>query len=67
MEIYENMLYYVTKILQEYTSDQPNEYLQLLSIFLFVTIIRKLKKMVPTSNWEKKFTERFASHGFFNK
>lgn len=36
MEIYENMLYYVTKILQDYTSDQPNEYLQLLYFNFFI-------------------------------
>lgn len=33
MEIYENMLYYVTTILQEYTLAQPNEYLKLHSYF----------------------------------
>lgn len=45
METYENMLYYVTKILQEYTWAQPNEYLWLSYFHFLICNNQKFKEI----------------------
>lgn len=60
METHEKMLYYVTKILQEYTWAQPNEYLWLSYFHFFICNNQKIKENGSNKKLGKNFAESFS-------